>query len=579
MGYDVLLLHPPTIYDMRKRWVLPGPIYLTVPSTIQFVIPPVGLMSIAAHLADNGLNVKVFNIAQMTATSNFDVEEYIKRAEASIFGIDLHWSVHSNGAIEVARLCKKYHPNSTVVLGGLTASRFHDEILSSFNFIDIIVRGESEEALLSLAKNRSNLSEIPNLTYRKNKKSICINNSSKPFSNIDDLDFTRLDLIEPKLTIFTPYGSSTAWWNVPVCRGCIYNCTTCGGSQYSYSRFFNRDQPAFRSPQKIVEDLKKLREQGVKHVFLFQDPRIGGRNYCADLLASLRREKVDLERLSMELFSPAEKEYIEELSRLGPSLALTISPESGTDTIRKSYGRDYTNEELLQTVELCRRYSIECQVFFMLALSEETPETVTDKMWSLSEKIQQIDRKVETTTGEYRYKPLLTSIINPMVLLDPGSLAFDFPEKYGYKLKFRNFHDYYTAMTKSSWENWISYETNSMDTANIVEMTLKSLEKAIRIQEKFGSHYGGLQPFVEELFEIDVNKFITQELVKARNISESSENTRLKVLKYVFKDYFVHGAPVLQDSAQLEPEYNYYNQELQRILANTTSMVDGCSIY
>jgi hypothetical protein len=51
MGYDVVLIHPPAIYDFREKAIFPGPIAYTVgESTEQFMIPPVGMLSIADYL-------------------------------------------------------------------------------------------------------------------------------------------------------------------------------------------------------------------------------------------------------------------------------------------------------------------------------------------------------------------------------------------------------------------------------------------------------------------------------------------------------------------------------------------------
>jgi hypothetical protein len=47
MDYDVLLIHPPAIYDFREKAIFYGPITLTVSeSTSQFMTPPKGLFSL-----------------------------------------------------------------------------------------------------------------------------------------------------------------------------------------------------------------------------------------------------------------------------------------------------------------------------------------------------------------------------------------------------------------------------------------------------------------------------------------------------------------------------------------------------
>ena len=155
MRSDVLFLHPPAIYDFRKRVQFPGPIGFSVAeSTHQFIIFPMGLLSLAAYLDRHGYHAAIDNLGErMVSSGSFDVENHLRHSDAKLYAIDLHWCVHSQGAVEVARICKRVHPNSFVALGGLTATCFHEEILSSYPFVDGVIRGEAEESLLLLLKH------------------------------------------------------------------------------------------------------------------------------------------------------------------------------------------------------------------------------------------------------------------------------------------------------------------------------------------------------------------------------------------------------------------------------------------
>jgi hypothetical protein len=64
MDYDVVLIHPPAIYDFREKLIFPGPIAHTVlESSEQFMIPPIGMLSIADYLDRNDYKVIVDNIS------------------------------------------------------------------------------------------------------------------------------------------------------------------------------------------------------------------------------------------------------------------------------------------------------------------------------------------------------------------------------------------------------------------------------------------------------------------------------------------------------------------------------------
>lgn len=517
-SYDVILIHPPAIYDFRERAVFPGPIAYTVgASTEQFIMPPVGMLSIAECLCRYGYSARVDNIAERMITSaDFDVEKYIGDLSAKVFAVGLHWCVHSQGAIEIARLCKKLHPDAMVMLGGLTASVFHEEIIRKYEFVDAVMRGEAEKPFLLLMQaleQQEGLGQTPNLTFRDSTGSLKVTPLMKPCEDLDEFEFTRLDLLEPKRAIFAP--GMLPSWVVPICRGCLHNCATCGGSAYSYRTYFGRERPAFRSPQKIAEDLRKLSQQGVQLVFLFQDARMGGESYWRKLLKRLQKERIPLRQLTMELFGPADEEYIKELAKIDVPIVLTISPESGVDYVRGAHGRKYTNEGLLNTIYLCKKYGVSLGIFSMIALGNDTPETI-HSTWEEWEQICSMNVNGNAPV-DYAF--------GPMILLDPGSLAFDRTTSYGYRLIFKNFEDYVRGMSQPSWHQWISYETKFLDRDAIVQLIIDSLERSINLREKYGFYRKSDADTARFCF-VEASKETIQVVNSAMNISDEAERSK-----------------------------------------------------
>ena len=520
MDYDVVLIHPPAIYDFRKKTIFPGPIGYTVgESTDQFMIPPIGMLSIADYLDRNGYKVIVDNLCErMVASGGFDAEKYIKGLSARVYAVGLHWCVHSQGAIEVARLCKELHPDSMVVLGGLTATVFSEEIIRRYDFVDAVIRGEAEKPFLSLMKalgKHDRVEEVSNLTFRDNIGRVISNQLMKPDDDLDEYEFTRLDLIEPKRSIFT--RDMPAHWTIPVCRGCMHNCITCGGSAYSYKKYFGRKRPAFRSPGKIAEDMLKLSRQGVQFVFLFQDPLMGGKEYWSHLLSVLRREKIRLLQISMELFGPADEEYIKELSQVGVPILINISPESMVDDVRRAHGRNYTNEELFRTIMLCSKYGISTNIFSMMALANDTNRTVR-KTWGAWEQICSLNQHF----GQVGNRAPVFHAFGPMVLLDPGSPAFDFPDKHGYHLIFKSLKDYIDGMSLPSWNQWISYETKFLNRDLITKLIIDSIEYSLNLREKYGL-YSRSNAQMKRSYYVDASRKIVDMLNRGASLYSESE--------------------------------------------------------
>ena len=114
---DLLLLHAPSVYDFRKRAILYGPVSDMVPSSTVFEMYPLGFLTMASYLHDRGLNVRIVNLAlRMMNSRRFDVPRFLARQTPKAVGIDLHWLPHAHGALEVARIVKRVHPDVPVIM-------------------------------------------------------------------------------------------------------------------------------------------------------------------------------------------------------------------------------------------------------------------------------------------------------------------------------------------------------------------------------------------------------------------------------------------------------------------------------
>ena len=86
--------------------------------------------------------MRIVNLAvRMLSDNKFDAEAMIKKLKAPVFGIDLHWLVSSHGAIEVARIVKKYHPEAKVIFGGFSSTYFYKELIQ-YPEVDYVMRGD-----------------------------------------------------------------------------------------------------------------------------------------------------------------------------------------------------------------------------------------------------------------------------------------------------------------------------------------------------------------------------------------------------------------------------------------------------
>ncbi|MGQ9468484.1 MAG: TIGR04190 family B12-binding domain/radical SAM domain protein [Nitrososphaerales archaeon] len=484
---DLVLLHPPSVYDFRKEAIMYGPISDVIPPTPIFDMYPIGFISILGYLERHGYNVRIINLAiKMLEDQKFDQEALIKSLNPKAFGIDFHWLVHAQGSLELAKIIKKYHPNTPVILGGLSSTYFHTQIIENYPQVDYVIRGDStEQPLLQLMKcieeNRYP-KDVSNVTWRDANKKIHVNPLTFVPESLDDFvpdaeRIVRASLRYGDISGYLPYYK---WDDHPIvavlaCKGCIFNCITCGGSNYAYRKICNRFSLAYCKPEKIVEGMKIIQQYANVPIFILGDLRIAGKEYAESVLSIMRKEKLD-NPVILELFTPASKDYLEKIANSIPNFSLEISPESHDETVRYAFGRAYRNNELEKT--LSEALKLGCQrfdIFFMIGLPYQTKESVLDT-------VEYCQNLLKVHGRDGRLHPFIAPLAP---FLDPGSVAFENPDKHGYQLFFKELEEYRQVMHSPSWKYFLNYQTFWMNRDELVEATYESAYLLNRVKVQY----------------------------------------------------------------------------------------------
>jgi len=530
---DLIFLHPPSVYDFRKDTIMFGPISDVVPSSPTFEMYPVGITSIAENLERNGFNVQIINVAyQMLRNKNYDPEKVIASLNPVAFGIDLHWLPHVHGSIELAKICKKHHPDIPVIFGGLSSSYYHEELVS-YPFVDFVVRGDStEEPLLQLMRAiKYNLpfDRIPNLTWKKSDGSVAVN----PLTHVpEDIDYISVPCYSYVVRSVFKYANlhNTVpyfdWLKYPItailtARGCTQNCSICGGSQFAYKKICNRDKPAYRSPQSLIEDIRLIQKLGQAPIFVLHDIRQAGPEYVDEFFTLLKKENVKNE-LIIELFWEADDEYFTKIAEAVPKFSLEMTLETHIESIREMNGKfACTNEQVENTITSAFKYGCrKIDIFFMTGIPKQT---YTQAL----EAVDYCRHLLDKFHGDKR----LALFIAPLApFLDPGCLAFEFPEKYGYKKFCHTLEDHYHALTQPSWKNILSYETDSMNRDEIVRSTYAAALKLNALKFEYNLIDETLYRQIE--FRIESAQQVIDEIDRIAEIDDTGrKQMALKELK------------------------------------------------
>jgi B12-binding domain/radical SAM domain protein len=449
---------------------------------------PIGLTSIADYLGRHGYRVRIVNLAvRMLRNRRFNAEAMIKRLNAPIFGIDLHWMLHSHGAIEIAKLVKKWHPQSKLIFGGFSSSYFYKQLLERPE-IDYVLRGDSTEEpfrqLMDCLKDGKELEGVPNLAWKDRQGKIHENPFSNVPSDIDNVmvnhygNVVRSVIRYRDLISYTPVKD---WLRYPItavltCRGCTENCVICGGSAAAFRRCYHRDKPAYRSPEAVIRDIKQISRFSNGPIFILGDLRQPGEDYAAEVLNRLEKLRVK-NPFILELFNPAPKALLQQMGRACPNFSLEISPESHDYEVRKAIGRNYTDKALEQTI--ADALDVGCgrlDIFYMIGLTKQTPQSALDT-------IDYCDYLLKKFNSDKRLC-LFTSPLAPF--LDPGSLGFEQPERHGYRVLFRSLEEHRQALVSPLWKYSLNFETEWMSRQQIMDTAYDAILRLNQVKLKHG---------------------------------------------------------------------------------------------
>lgn len=463
--YDIVFLHVPRFFR-SPRSILQRVFNKLRPFTreefIGYPIIAMGLFGLASNIARAGFKTKIFNLSlEQQINSSFSLSRFIKSIQSKVYCISLQWCVHSAGTIQFADICKKIYPNSLLVLGGMTASWFSREIMTNYPKIDVIVRGEADENLpqaLQRYFSGKSLERVPGIVYRS-VAGVKETPLEKPPSEIDDIDYTNLELLEnwdkylkTGATGFRRGNLPTFW--LPIARGCVYNCIHCGGGKEAYKMWSGRGEIIFRSPFRIMEDIEQLRSKGVRAICLSHDPEILGKKFVSRFIDEVGKRHLDIS-LYFESFSLPSRSFLEELLRKFENICIGISPESGVEETRKRIGKGFSNNELLRIVEYMSSKGIESLCFFSFGMPGEGYEGL-DAFKSLANKIMKKGAKI---MPPFPYT------------IDPNCLMAVHANNYGIRLRFKFFEDYRRACLSDNPLEWIGHETNELTRAEIFDIT------------------------------------------------------------------------------------------------------------
>ncbi|MFQ6091455.1 MAG: B12-binding domain-containing radical SAM protein [bacterium] len=331
------------------------------------VLPPLGLLYVAAVLREGGHHVRVLDLSANHRPLDFD--------GVDVVGITCTTSQYSR-AIKYARAAKE--AGKIVVMGGAHATFTAEEIFQTGS-VDYVVRGEGEYTALELMNGLQrgggafDPGPIMGLSWFDRKEGRVVNNPDRPFvRDLDTIPYPARNLLafesyQPqKLRVHTP--SLT----VLTSRGCPFHCTYCVVHR------MNGRQWRSRHPVAVVDEIEEACQRyDFKEVVFLDDNLTFNVGRVLRLCHEMMRRNLNLTWWCMSRTDTIAKneEMVAKMAQAGCT-SVFLGLETANETVLQAYHKRATADVGAKAVALLKKYGISTLGAFMIGEVTESRQDI-----------------------------------------------------------------------------------------------------------------------------------------------------------------------------------------------------------
>jgi len=315
------------------------------------VIPRLGLPILGTILRDEGHEVDIY-VEDLQGISTAEAWDILK---SDLVGFSCT-SATAPRAYAMAGLLRLR--GVPVVFGGVHPTFVPEEPLRHG---DYVIVGEAEEAfprLVSALENGGDLSQVPNLYYRKDGR-VTHNEKRALTCDLDQIPIPDMSLVHgrEKLKIMP----------VMTTRGCPHNCTFCCVSPMFGCRY------RMKSIDRVLEELRRI---GKANVFFCDDNFTASSTHTKELLRRMLSEDVVPRKWYAQVRADIYRDpEMLDLMRRTRCSRVFVGFESIDDKVLESYHKHQSVADIERSVKAFHEYGIPIHGMFMFG-SEQDDQSV-----------------------------------------------------------------------------------------------------------------------------------------------------------------------------------------------------------
>ncbi len=325
------------------------------------LLDPLGICCVGAYLREHGFEVR---LVQVQGDDQAELVEAIRTFQPGIVGFTCYTSNYRL-ATELARRVRT-HSDCVIVFGGIHATLCPE--IAHEAFVDFVVQGEGERAMLSLARalrqGERDPRHVQGLCYARGGELVDTGLAPRiaeldelPLPMRDGLPMHRYRSSVPK----PPFAMQRAAC-VSASRGCHYDCSFCT------ARYVYRGRRHTRSVQHVVQEIRQLQtDHGVNALYFSDEDLAFDRAWLLELCTALERMQVGVSWYCFSRINSLDRAVVAAMARAGCT-AIGFGIESPDPASLARLDKRITQQQIARTLAWVDEHGIYSIGFIMIGL-------------------------------------------------------------------------------------------------------------------------------------------------------------------------------------------------------------------
>lgn len=331
---------------------------------------PMGLGYLAAILEKNKHKVDILDLtySKWENVKN-KVEEKVREFNPDILGV----SILSNSRISALKLMnfvKEIKEEVIILAGGVHTTCLYEQVLKNYP-VNYAVLGEGEITIIELInaiknkKNKEFFKKINGIAFLNNGEVI----KTFPRERIRNLDSLPFPKHEFFIDVIKKYNSA----QIMSSRGCPFSCAFCPSSVH-WGRCMIQ-----RSAKNVFEEIKYILKKfpNVEKIFFNDDEFICNNQRIIELCNMIIKDNIKIKWSCLGRVSSINEKLIKIMKEAG-CIQIIFGIESGSQRILDRIGKKVKIEDIVNSINLCKKYEIEINYLTIVGLPGEDAKSVRE---------------------------------------------------------------------------------------------------------------------------------------------------------------------------------------------------------